>query len=63
MLCEHVVKVSRLGKFLFIGKGTMVSRFVYLSMWCSRSFYCLYGLNHIFANDSPDSFYCWTANL
>jgi len=28
MLCEHVVKVSRLGKYLFIEKVTTVSRFV-----------------------------------
>jgi hypothetical protein len=28
MLYEHVVKASRLGRFLFIGKVTMVSRFV-----------------------------------
>lgn len=28
MLCEHVVKVSRLGRFLFIEKVITVSRFV-----------------------------------
>ena len=26
MLCEHVAKVSKLGRFLSIGKGIMVSR-------------------------------------
>lgn len=27
MLCEHAVKVSRSGKFLFIERGTTVNRF------------------------------------
>jgi hypothetical protein len=33
MLYEHVVKASRLGRFLFIGKVTMVSRFVKASLF------------------------------
>jgi hypothetical protein len=42
MLCEHVVKVSRLGRFLFIEKVITVSRFVplYLGL-CVHVFHFL----------------------
>lgn len=51
MLCEHVVKVSRLARFLFIEKVTMVSRFALNSLSLSPSllqslgfFICTYSL-------------------
>jgi hypothetical protein len=49
MLCEHVVKVSRLGRFLFIEKVITVSRFVplYLGLYV-----------HVFHFLGSDFFFC-----
>lgn len=48
MLCEHVVKVSRLARFLFIEKVTMASRFALISLPPLLPFHCIGSCAHIF---------------
>lgn len=76
MLCEHVVKVSRLARFLFIEKVTMASRFALISLsppsaiplrWfmCTHlnAFFLFKFFKFNFPNCSSWLFKCWNSYL